>query len=473
MKMYIDGRWVESPEMIPVISPYSGQVVDTVPDATSEQAEQSLAAAARGAKVMANLTAHERYQILMRAADIFATRIEDFARTVTLEEGKPLAESRGEAGRVPDLLRLCAFEGSQMRGETLPIDAQSGARGKVGITLRVPCGVVLAISPFNYPLLLVLHKIGPALAAGNAVILKPASTTPLSALKLTQLFLEAGLPENGLQCITGSGSRLGPILCADPRVRKISLTGSTEVGEKLAKVAGVKMLSLELGSNCALVVLPDADLDKVGEATAIGGYVNAGQVCISTQRVLVHRKVYADFLNVLKPRVEALKVGDPLAADTKVSAMITTKDAERVESWIQEAVQNGARVLTGGERQGAIVAPTVVADVNPQMRISCEELFGPAVAVTPVATTEEAILLASDSKYGLGAAIFTQDINSAWRFAREVPSGTIQINWTPLWRADLMPYGGFKGSGIGREGPRYALKEMTEVKTVVFHGIDN
>jgi acyl-CoA reductase-like NAD-dependent aldehyde dehydrogenase len=373
---------------------------------------------------------------------------------------------------MPDLLRLCAFEGSQMRGETLPVDAQSGAAGKIGLTLRVPCGVVLAISPFNYPLLLVLHKIGPALASGNAVILKPASSTPLSSLKLTQALLEAGLPDNGLQCITGSGSRLGPLLCADSRVRKITFTGSTEVGEKLAKVAGLKKLSLELGSNSPLVVMPDADLDKVAEATAVGGYVNAGQVCISTQRVLVHRKVYADFLSVLKPRVEALKVGDPLTEDTKISAMITVGDAERVESWFNEAVEGGARILTGGRREGAVVAPTVVVDVKPQMRVFSEELFGPAVAVTPVDTIEDAIALANNSKYGLGAGIFTRDITTAWRFAREVQSGTIQINWTPLWRADLMPYGGFKSSGIGREGPRYAIEEMTELKTVVFHGIN-
>jgi glyceraldehyde-3-phosphate dehydrogenase (NADP+) len=221
------------------------------------------------------------------------------------------------------------------------------------------------------------------------------------------------------------------------------------------------------------VILPDADLDEVAEATAVGGYVNAGQVCISTQRILVHRKVYADFLSVLKPRVEAIKVGDPLAEDTKLSAMITVSDAERVESWVQEAVQNGARLVTGGHRQGAVVAPTIVADVKPRMRVSCEELFGPAVAVTPVDTIEEAIALANDSKYGLGAGIFTRDINSAWRFAREMQSGTIQINWTPLWRADLMPYGGFKDSGIGREGPRYAIEELTEIKTVVFHGTDN
>ena len=473
MKMYINREWVNSGKFSEVLSPYSGEVVDTVPDATSEQVEQCLAAAVRGAAQMAQLTAYERYNILMKAADIISGRIEDFARTVSLEEGKPLSESRGEASRMPELLRLCAFEGSQLRGETLPVDAQAGTRGKIGLTLRVPCGVVLAISPFNYPLLLVLHKIAPALAAGNAVILKPASTTPFSSLNLTQSLLEAGLPEDALQCITGSGSRLGPILCADSRVRKISFTGSTEVGEKLAHVAGVKKLSLELGSNCPLVVLPDADLDRVAEATVIGGYINAGQVCISTQRVLVHREAYSDFLSALKPRVEAIKVGDPFAGDTKLSAMITVADAQRVETWVNEAVSGGARIITGGERQGAVFAPTVVADVEPRMRIFREELFGPAVAVTPVDTVEDAISLANNSSYGLGAGIFTRDVNTAWRFAREVQSGTVQINWTPLWRADLMPYGGFKGSGIGREGPRYAIEEMTELKTVVFHGIDN
>jgi len=473
MKMYIAGQWVESPNATSVISSYTQEVVDTVPDATAEQVEQTLAAAEKGAAAMAKLTGYERSQIINRAADIAAQRVEDLARTVSLEEGKPLSESRVEASRVPDLLRLCAFEGTQVRGETLPLDAQVGARGKIGLTLRVPCGIVVAISPFNYPLLLVLHKVGPALAAGNAVILKPASTTPLSALKLTQALLEAGLPENGLQCITGSGSRIGPALCSDRRVRKISFTGSTEVGEKLAKAAGIKKLSLELGSNSPLVVLPDADLDKVADATAVGGYANAGQVCISTQRVLVHRRIYGDFLDALKPRVEAIKVGSPLAEDTKLSAMISTKDAERVESWVKDAVRGGARVVTGGERQGAVFAPTIVADVKPEMRISCEELFGPAVAVTSVDTVEQAIALANDSDYGLGAGIFTRDINSALRFAREVQSGTVQINWTPLWRADLMPYGGFKNSGIGKEGPRYAVEEMTELKTVVFHGLDS
>src|SRR5262245_5425610 len=295
MKMYLNGAWVDSPVMSSVVSPYFREVVDTVPEATNSQVDQALNAAERAATTMSQLTGYERSQILNRAADLLATKLEDFAKTLSLEEGKPLSESRGEVARMPDLLRLCAFEGTQLRGETLPLDAQVATKGKLGMTLKVPVGVVVAITPFNYPLLLVVHKIGPALAAGNAVILKPANQTPLVALKLTALLLEAGLPENGLQCLTGSGGRIGTHLCSDRRVRKISFTGSTEVGERIAGVAGIKKLSLELGSNSPLAVLPDADLETVAAATAVGGYVNAGQVCISTQRVLVQRSIYADF----------------------------------------------------------------------------------------------------------------------------------------------------------------------------------
>lgn len=458
--------------MLRIVSPYSGEVIDTVPDVDSSQIEQALSSAEQGAAAMAALTAYERVRILERAAQLLTTEAEDLARTISLEEGKPLVESRGEVSRMPDLLRLCAFEGSQLRGETLPLDAHVGTRGKLGFTMRVPCGVVVAISPFNYPLLLVMHKVGPALASGNAVILKPAGQTPLTALKLTRIFLEAGLPENGLQCVTGSGSRIGPLLCSDRRVRKVTFTGSTAVGKEIAAVAGIKKLSLELGSNAPLVILPDADLEKVAEATAIGGYVNAGQVCISTQRVLVHQTVYADFIDALVPRVKAIKMGDPMAEDTKLGAMISSKEAQRIHFWINEAKRNGARVVTGGDYSGAVFEPTVVADVAPDMRISCDELFGPAVALTAVNNLGEAIALANDSKYGLGAGIFTRDVNSAFRFAREVQSGNVMINWTPLWRADFMPYGGFKESGIGKEGPRYAVEEMTEAKTVVLHGID-
>jgi len=346
-----------------------------------------------------------------------------------------------------------------------------GTSGKLGFTLREPCGVVVAITPFNYPLLLVMHKVGPALAAGNAVILKPATTTPLTALKMTRVFLEAGLPPDALQCITGSGPLLGPLLCADPRVRKISFTGSTAVGEQITRVAGVKRLSLELGSNAPLIVLPDADLDAVAAATAVGGFVNAGQVCISTQRVLVHQHIYADYLDALQPRVESLRVGDPLAAQTQLSAMISVAEAQRVVDWVGEAVAGGARVVTGGQRDGAVLAPTIIADVTPNMRVSRDELFGPAVAVSPVSGLEEALALANDTRYGLSAGIFTRDITAAMRFARAAQSGNVHINWTPLWRADFMPYGGYKGSGLGKEGPRYAIEEMTELKTVVVHGL--
>jgi glyceraldehyde-3-phosphate dehydrogenase (NADP+) len=315
-----------------------------------------------------------------------------------------------------------------------------------------------------------MHKVGPALAAGNAVVLKPARQTPLTALFLTRVLLEAGLPENALQCLTGPGSELGSTLCADPRVRKISFTGSTAVGEQIARVAGVKRLSLELGSNCPLIVLPDADLEQVAAATLTGGYVNAGQVCISVQRVLVAKEVYTDFVDLLTPLVDGLRTGHPLAEGTGLGPVISVAEAERVERTIRDAVDGGATLLAGGGRDGAVVAPTVVGDVDPAMDISRNELFGPAVALTPISGIDEAIAFANDSEYGLGAGLFTSNIDSALRFAREVDSGSIQINSSPLWRADLMPYGGLKGSGIGKEGPRYAVEEMTELKTVVFHG---
>jgi acyl-CoA reductase-like NAD-dependent aldehyde dehydrogenase len=469
MKMYVAGDWVHADSEVPVQSPYSGEVVDTVPAASPEEVERALAASGEGAAAMERLSGWERSEILRRAADLLEERTEELARLLSLEEGKPVVESRAEVSRCPQLLRLSAFEGTQVRGETLPLDAAPNAAGKLGLALRVPCGVVAAITPFNYPLLLVLHKVGPALAAGNAVILKPAGNTPLVALKLTEILLEAGLPELAMQCVTGSGSQIGPQLCADRRVRKISFTGSADVGEQIAHVAGIKKLSLELGSNCPLIVLPDADVEQVADATVISGYSNAGQACISTQRILAGRDVYTDLLDALTEKVSAIRTGDPLDEETRLSAMISEGEAERVASWIAEAVAGGARVVTGGERDGAVYTPTVVADVDPAMRISCNELFGPAVAVTPVAGIEEALAFANDSEYGLSAGIFTRDIAVATRFAREAETGNVHINGPPMWRADLMPYGGFKRSGVGKEGPRYAVEEMTELKTIVFH----
>ena len=470
--MYVAGEWRSDGAVDEIRNPYSGETVGTAPRASAADVEAALAAAVDGAAAMRRLSAHERQVLLWRTAELTAAAVDELASTISGEVGKPLAEARGEAGRIPDLIRLSAAEGARLHGETVPVDAAPNARDKLGFTLRQPCGVVVAVTPFNYPALLVGHKLYPALAAGNAVILKPASSTPLTALLLTRLLVEAGLPANAVQCLTGPGGEIGTVLCADERVRKISFTGSTEVGRRIAAVAGVKKLSLELGANCPVVVWPDADREQTAAAAALGGYVNAGQVCISVQRILVDRGVYTDFLDALVPRVRSLRVGDPAAEETQVSALISEREAARVETTIRGAAEAGAKVLTGGGRSGAVVEPTVVADVDPQLPLSRDELFGPAVAVTPVAGIDEAIALANDSSYGLGAGIFTSNVTNALRFARDVDCGSIQINWTPLWRADLMPYGGLKGSGIGKEGPRYAVEEMTEQKVVVFHGIE-
>jgi acyl-CoA reductase-like NAD-dependent aldehyde dehydrogenase len=469
LNMHVGGEWTGNGATLEVRSPYSGEVIATVPRAAAADADRAIAGAVEGARQMRALPAHERAAILERAAAIADARVEQLARTISAESGKAIAEARGEAGRAGSILRVSAHEGATAAGETLPLDASPGGEGKLGFTVRQPCGVVVAITPFNYPLLLVLHKVGPALAAGNAVVLKPAEATPMTALALCEILLEAGLPPLALSVITGSGAELGPALCADPRVRKISFTGSTPVGEAIARVAGVKRLSLELGASCPTLVLPDADLDAAAAAISAGGYVNAGQVCISVQRVLVHADVHGDLLDALVPRVEAIEAGDPQSA--RIGSLISEREARRVEATIADAAAGGARVLVGGERDGAVVAPAVVDGVAPEAPLSREELFGPAVAVTRVADVEEAIRVANDTSYGLGAGIFTSDVTAAMRFVRDVDAGALHINWTPLWRADPMPYGGLKGSGIGKEGPRYAVAEMTELKTVVFHGV--
>jgi acyl-CoA reductase-like NAD-dependent aldehyde dehydrogenase len=469
MKMYVAGQWADKPKKIEVTNPFDGSVVDTVPQADKGDVDRALESATRGAKVMARLPGYERYKILKKAAEILEARVEEFGRTITLEEGKIIGEGRYEASRGVQTLTLSAEEAKRIHGETIPFDGAPGATRQFGFTLRVPCGVVVAISPFNFPLNLVCHKVGPALAAGNSVVIKPATDTPLSALKLTEILLEAGLPPEGIQCLTGHGGEIGDLLCADRRVRKITFTGSRDIGERICHVAGIKKVTMELGSNSPIIVMPDADLEKVAVATAATGYANAGQVCISTQRVITNRRIYGDFLDALKPKVAALTTGDPLDEKVKVGPMIREKDAIRVEAWVKEAVGSGARLVVGGERRGTLVQPAVVADVKPEMRISCDELFGPAVAVTPFDSIDEAITLANDSIYGLAAGIFTENLEWAIKFAREVQSGNLMINWGPQWRADLMPYGGLKDSGFGKEGPRYAVEEMTELKLVCFH----
>jgi acyl-CoA reductase-like NAD-dependent aldehyde dehydrogenase len=428
-EMLIGGRWrpaAGAGRREDVTSPYDGSVVGSVPVAGPGDVEAALGAAERGAQTWRHTPAHERMRILLRAAELADERAPQTARTISAENGKTITEATTEAGRSGALIRLAAFEGTQLYGEGLPLDANPGTgQDKLGFTLRQPCGIVVAITPFNYPALLVLHKLAPALAAGNAVVLKPARTTPLTALELAACFVDAGLPSGVLSVLTGPGGTLGDALVGDPRVRKISFTGSTATGERITRMAGVKKLSLELGASCPVIVLPDADLEQAAGAVATGGYVNAGQVCISVQRVITHPRVSADFLDALVPKVEAIRTGDPSSPDTTMGSLITTAEAERVERAIADAAAGGARVLTGGQRDGAVVAPTVVADVDPASPLSQQELFGPAVAVSTAEDWETAVAQANGTGYGLAAGVFTGDVAGAVRpCARSTPAAS-------------------------------------------------
>lgn len=471
--LLIGGVWTpaRSGRREEVRSPYDGRVVGVAGVAGPRDADRAIAEAERGAAVWRETPAYARLDVMLRAAAIVEARAEEIAAQLSAENGKTITEARGEVSRAGDMIRLAGYEGTQVYGETLPLDAHRGTgQDKVGFTLRQPCGVVVAITPFNYPSLLVLHKLAPALAAGNAVVVKPARSTPLTALSLARAFVDAGLPAGVLSVLTGPGAELGDALVSDPRVRKVSFTGSTAVGEHITRVAGVKKLSLELGASCPVVILPDADVPAAADAVAAGGYINAGQVCISVQRVITHPAVHADFLDVLVPKVQSIACGDPSLESTRLGTLISTAEAQRVETALRDAVSGGARLLTGGERDGAQVSPAVVADVDAGAPLNQEELFGPAVAVSTAADWPEAIRQANSTAYGLGAGIFTRDVSRAVQAMRQIDAGVIHVNWTPLWRADLMPYGGLKASGIGKEGFRTAVAEMTEEKTVILHG---
>ena len=469
MKMFVGGEWVDKPEKTEVINPFNNSVIDSVPKADLEDVETAISSAVQGAKVMAKTPSYQRFLWLRKAADFLEERSEEMARTISMEEGKILAEGRAEVARAVQTISLSGEEAKRIYGETIPLDANPTWTGQLGFTLRVPVGVVVAISPFNFPLNLVAHKVAPALAAGNSVIVKPASDTPLSALKLVEILLDAGVPAEAVQCLTGSGGTLGDALVADQRVRKISFTGSRDIGEHIARVAGLKKITMELGSICPLIVMPDADMTKVVAATISSGYANAGQACTSAQRVITSRSLYADYLDALKEAVEAMKVGDQLEEGVAMGPMVREQDAARVNEWVREAQAGGGRVIAGGDYSKVVHQPTVVADASPEMRISCDELFGPAVAVTPFTDIDEAIGMANDTNYGLSAGIFTQNVDWAMKFAKEVEFGNLMINQGPGYRADLMPFGGLKESGLGKEGPKYAVEEMTEIKMVAYH----
>ncbi|MGY4689566.1 aldehyde dehydrogenase family protein [Salibacterium sp. K-3] len=416
--------------------------------------------------VMKQMPAHERADILRMAADILQERSESFAEVIMLEAGKPIRHSRAEIDRSIQVLRFASELSKHITGEVLPMDAAVGGTGRKGFVKREPLGVVGAVTPFNFPLNLSLHKIAPALAAGNTVVYKPAEKTPLSAYKLVQLLQEAGLPKGALNLIIGTGKETGVPLTRDNRVQKITFTGSLPVGRSILETAGFKKVTLELGSNSPNLIFDDADLDRAVEALVKGAFAFSGQVCISAQRIYVQNAVYETFLERYVQQTESLNVGDPAEETTDIGPMINEEEAERAKQWIDDAAAKGAVIQTGGRQNKTMLAPTIMTDVTSNMKITAEEVFAPIVSVIPFETEEEAVAMANDSIYGLQAGVFTKDINRAFRTADRLETGGVWINDISTYRQDNHPYGGVKQSGIGKEGVKYAIEDMTEQKFI-------
>jgi len=454
-------------EELVVRSPYDGHEIDRVPACGAVEVERAVANAIAVHRAGA-LPAWRRAEILDRAAQLLAQRTEEFARIIAEEAAKPIKTARVEAKRAVSTFTFAASEARRLTGEMVPLDAADVGEGKLGFTLRLPIGVVGAISPFNFPLNLVAHKLAPAIAAGCPVVLKPASQTPLSAITLAELLLdECGLPAGQLNVVTGGGGTVGNAIVDDPDIALITFTGSPEVGWGIRARAPRKKVGLELGNNAPVIIEPDGDFATAAAKISIAGFSHAGQSCISTQRVYLHEQIADAFLAELVPRVEALVVGDPLDDATDVSALISGGERERVEAWIEEAVAAGAKVAAGGGERNGVLAPTVLTDVDPDMKVCSQEVFGPVVAVQRYANVDDAFRLANETRYGLQAAIFTRDLDLALRAARELDFGGVLVNEVPTWRTDQMPYGGVRDSGNTREGPHYAVHEMTEARLIV------
>ena len=464
-KLLIGGEWVETGEWTEVLSPYDGALVGRVPRAGAGETRAALDAAEKA--MQEPLPAYERAAILDRVAGLLSERADDAARTISFEAGKPMKAARVEVSRAVSTFTMAAVEARKLAGNVIPMDASPAGAGKLAFTLRQPIGIVGAISPFNFPLNLVAHKVAPALAAGCAVVLKPASQTPLSALLLAKLEAQAGLPAGWLNVVCGPAGEIGDVLVEDERVKLITFTGSVPIGWKLRERAPRKRVNLELGNATPVIVAADADLDDAAERLAANAFSFAGQSCISVQRIYVERGSYDDFLGRFIPRVEALVVGDPTDEETDVGPLISAGDRDRILAWIEEAKRSGGKVLTGGELEDELLLPTVIAEAPPDAKVSSEEVFGPLCTVTPFDTLDEAIELANSTRFGLQAGIFTRDVKDALRVARTLEFGGVTVNEVPTFRADQMPYGGIKDSGNTREGPAYAVREMTEERLVV------
>ena len=464
-KLLIGGEWAETGDWIDVASPFSHETVGRVAKGGAEETRRAIDAAEQA--LAEPLPAHKRAEILVRVAGYLGKRHDEVARTISDEAGKPMKAARVEARRAMSTYTFAAVEARKLAGEMVPMDASQAGEGKLAFTLRRPIGIVGAISPFNFPLNLVAHKLAPALAAGCPVVLKPASQTPLSALLLAELETEAGLPPGWLSVIVGPASEIGDVLVGDERVKAITFTGSGPVGWKLAERAPKKRVKLELGNATPVIVAADAEIEAAAQALAANAFSFAGQSCISVQRIYVEAPEYERFLASFVPRVEGLRLGDPADEETDVGPVIDDDARERILNWIDKARQAGARILTGGETEGELIRPTVIADAGSDLEVSCEEVFGPVCTVNSFESMEEAIELANGTRFGLQAGIFTASLESALKAAQELEFGGVTVNEAPTFRADQMPYGGVKDSGNTREGPAYAVRELTEDRLVV------
>ncbi len=469
--LYIDGRWRDGSRTVPVLHKYRQEVLAEVVEADEALVDEAVQAAQRAVE-QRPLSPYRRFEILRRAADRLTERRDEFALTIAREAGKPLKYARVEVDRAIQTLSLSGEEAKRIHGEQVPVEAAPGAEGRLAFTLRVPVGVVCAISPFNFPLNLVAHKVAPALAAGNAVVLKPATYTPLTSLMLAQLLEQAGLPPGYLNVVVGGGRTVGEALLRHPGIALYTFTGSPEVGERIKAATGLRRVILELGNNSPNIVAQDANLDQAAQLLARFAYLYAGQFCISVQRIYVEQPAYEPFLEKFVAAARAMKLGDPEDPDTDIGPLISEDDARRVEAWVEEAVQGGARRVLGGPRQGVLYPATVLTDVRREMKVVCQEVFGPVASVVACSSFEEALRQANDTEYGLQAGVFTRNLDRAMRAVRALRMGGVIVNDTSGFRVDLMPYGGIKRSGIGREGPRYAIEEMTDLRIVVLNPAD-
>ncbi|MCM3175750.1 aldehyde dehydrogenase family protein [Paenibacillus sp. MER 99-2] len=467
--LFIGGKPTESIQYKELQAPYSGETLAEVATASAEETEAAIAAATQAGDTMRRMPAHQRADILYKLSELLQERKDEAARVIALEAAKPITAALAEVDRTIETYRFAAEEAKRLTGETVPMDAAKGGEGRVGFTMRQPLGVIGAITPFNFPMNLVAHKVGPAIAAGNTIVLKPAEQTPLSSYYIADLLQEAGLPDGALNVVSGDGKTIGDVLVADPRIAHITFTGSPAVGKSIRSQAGLKRVTLELGSNAAVIVDRDANLDKVIPRSVTGAFTYQGQVCISLQRIYVHREIADEFIRRFAEAAKQVVTGDPLNPDTVVSALISAKDVQRTQEWIAEAKQAGAEVVAGGEVQGGVLRPTVLVNVPRDAKVSCQEVFAPIVVINTIDSIEEGIEHVNDSIYGLQAGIFTNDIQTALHAADHIEAGGVMINDIPTFRVDHMPYGGVKQSGMGREGVKYAVEEMTELKFVMFN----